>query len=137
MPPGNTPYCLPPAIQGIGHGVQLCTQDQIDSKTFGGFVDCRGAFHRGFFYRNGSNIRVVDWNNDHRRNRTIPAGQSVFVFPDQTTQLGFNGAFTAGDFNVPWLSIEDQQNLQCELIVYNNMQPSMPDITKQMGGLRI
>lgn len=130
-------YYPPPSIQGIGHGVQLCTQDQIASKTFGGYVDSRGAFQCGYFYRNGSNIRSVWWENDQRINRTIPAGQSPFIFPEQTTHLGFNGCFTEGDFNVPWLTIEAQQNLQRELIAYNNMQPCMPDITKQMAGLSI
>ena len=131
------PYCPPPFIQGIGHGVQLCTQDQIASKTFGGFVDRSGAFHCGYFYRNGSNIRAACWENDARRNRTIPAGQSVFVFPHQTTQLGFNGNFTAGNFNFPWFNPNHQQRLQHELIAYNNMQPNMPNFTKQMAGLRI
>ena len=131
------PYCPPPFIQDIGHGVQLCTQDQIASKTFGGFMDRSGAFHFGYFYRNGSNIRVAFWKNDQRWNRTIPARQSVLVFPDQTTQLGFKGAFTTENFNFQWFNTNHQQVLQHELIAYNNMQPSMPDFTKQMAGLPI
>ncbi len=132
-------YSLPPPIQDIGYGVQFVSQNNITSKTLVCFVDGNGVLRYGFAYKNGSNLRVVSWEDEQRHNRTIPSGQSIFAFPELVTQKEFgNKNFNAADFNFPPFTPVAQQQIQQELMAYNNNQKIEDDnFVKQMAGLNI
>ncbi|XP_078343187.1 uncharacterized protein LOC144628939 [Oculina patagonica] len=132
-------YSLPPPIQDIGYGVQFVSQNNIASKTFVCFVDGNGVLCYGFAYKNGSNLRVVSWEDEQRHNRTIPSGQTIIGFPERVTKKGFgNKNFNEADFNFPSFNPIAQQHLQQELMAYNNNQKIEDDnFVKQMAGLNI
>ena len=112
------PHSLPPNVQGIGHGIQLSSQGAIQSGTLGCYLDAKGAFHYGYFYLNGSNNRVVTWEDDHRVNRTVNRSAPIFLFSDVITPNSFRASlFRSEDFNFPWLDAAAQVDLQNELSV--------------------
>ena len=119
-------------IQGIGHGASFSSQNQIASKTLVCYQDARGMLHHGFAYLNGSNVRVVCWENDKQKNKTIPHGASILVFLEEVTQKSFGQDFNAQDFNFPWFNTSVQQNAQNALIDWNYEQ-----VVQGMAGLGI
>ncbi|KAL9959326.1 hypothetical protein ACROYT_G032640 [Oculina patagonica] len=101
--------------------------------------DGNGVLCYGFAYKNGSNLRVVSWEDEQRHNRTIPSGQTIIGFPERVTKKGFgNKNFNEADFNFPSFNPIAQQHLQQELMAYNNNQKIEDDnFVKQMAGLNI
>ena len=66
----NMFHVLAPNIQEIEHGVKLCAQDEIESKTLVCYLDSEG-FHYGFAYKNGTNLRVVCWEGNERDRKSV------------------------------------------------------------------
>lgn len=128
------PYLLPPSVQDIGHGIQLSSQGGIESKTFGCYSDAMGIFHYGYIYKNGSNYRVVSWENGQRKNRTVPRWAPIFVFPEVVTPYPFSSPnFSAGDFTFSWLHAKAQLDLQNELIARQKWE--LDNLIYRMAGL--
>lgn len=94
---------LPTSVRDIGHGVRICSQDQIKSKTLVCYLDANEVLHYGFAYPNGSNVCVVCWENNKRRNKTIPRGASIIEFREEVTTKKSKDDFYARDFEFSWL----------------------------------
>lgn len=129
-------HVLAPVIQEIGNGVRLSGQDEIASRTFVCFLDRNLGFHYGFGYKNGSNLRVVCWENNNRRNRTVPKGAFVIAFDQVTTRNAFN-AVNATDFDNPWFGDNEQGNVREELRALNRKQDRVADLIQRIAGLTI
>ena len=80
----------------------MLSQNYIQSRTLVCFLDSSGNLHDGFAYRNGSNLRVVCWQNNERTNRTVPKGNLVIAFKECQTPESFGHYFGPNDFNMPW-----------------------------------
>lgn len=100
----NMSYPLAPTVPALNHGVEVSSQNDIQSGTLVSFLDSRCNFHYGFAYRNGSNLRVACWENETRRNKTVPKGDCVIAFKGCQTQRGFGRTFVAADYNIPWFT---------------------------------
>lgn len=106
----------------------------IPSKTFGCYLDATGTFRFGYIYRNGSNYRVVSWENGQRVNRTVPRWASIFVFNEVTTPYPFSSPnFNANDFTFPWFDPTAQMNLRNALMAWQKME--LVHLTSQMAKL--
>ena len=113
-------YVIPPCVQDLGHGVQFFYQGGIPTKTFGCYLDAKGIFHCGYFYRNGSNYRVVCWEDSQRVNKTVPRKASIFVFSEVTTPYPFNSPnFGASNFSFTWF---DPTAVQNALMAWSKME---------------
>ena len=127
-------YVIPPCVQDLGHGVHLFYQGGIPSKTFGCYLEAKGIFRFGYFYRNGSNYRVVCWENGQRVNRTVPRWASIFVFTKVTAPHSFSSPnFSASDFDFIWFDSAAQMNLQKALMAWQRME--MIKLTCEMAKL--
>ena len=124
------PYSLHPSVQDIGYGIQFSPQGAIQSGTLGCYLDAKGYFHYGYFYLNGSNNRVVTWEDGHRVNKTVNRWAPVFLFDDVRTPYSFSSPnFSSVDFNFPWL-YKAQVDLQNEL-----RAQEFHNVTSRMAGL--
>jgi len=129
-------YSMPPCVQDIGHGIQLCRfPGEIESKTFGCYLDAKGKFHAGYIYRNGSNYRVVCWEDGQRTNRTVPRRGPVFRFSVVTPRPFRSADFTARNFEFPWFCPTTQVNLQNELMALQKME--MDNLANRIGRLSV
>ena len=135
----NLFHVLATTIQDIGHGVKLCAQDDVESRTLVCFLDRNQALHFGFGYRKGSNLRVVCWENDNRRNKTVPKGALIIAFNEVITPKAFTLNFTANDFlfTAYWFDVNAQNNVRNELIALYDKQDRVADITERIAGLTI
>lgn len=126
-------------IRDIGHGVRLSRQDEIEPRTLVCFLDRNRGFHYGFAYRNGSNLRVVCWEGDRRRNRTVPKGTFIIAFDTVTTQNAFN-RINGNDFENhvrPWFDNNKQQNVEGELRALDNKEDRVNDLIERIAGLTV
>ena len=120
----------PDSFQDIGHGIQFSSQGAIESRMLGAYRGAKGTFHFGYFYLNGSNNRVVSWENGHRVNRTVNRWTPVILFKDVITPYSFKSSkFSSEDFNLPWL-YKAQVDLQNEL-----KAQEFHNVTSQMARL--
>jgi len=68
-------------------------------------------------YRNGSNYRVMTWEDEQRRRRTVRSGAPMFVFDEVMTPYPFDSPrFIAEDFNPSWFYANVQVSLQNALM---------------------
>ena len=133
----NMFHVLADAIQGIRHGVRLSRQDDIASKTLVCFLDRNGGFHFGFGYENGSNLRVVCWENNTEVKKTVPKGAFVIAFHQQTTGKAIKEAFDENDFAIEWFSQAVQNDVKDKLIALNHKQDRLSDLIERLAGLTI
>lgn len=133
----NMYHVLADNIEELGHGVQLCPQDGIASKTLVCFLDDNGAFHFGFGYKNGSNLRVVCWENGARLNKTTPKADNIIAFHEVTTMKAFGGNFNANDFDFQWFDDAARQNAENELVALRGKQDRISKIVKGTVNLTI
>jgi len=127
-------YVIPPYVQDIGHEVQLFSQGQIASKTFGCYLDATGTLRYGYIYRNGSNYRVASWENGQTVYRTVHRLAPIFVFNEVTTTHPLKSPhFTANDFTFPWFDLRAQMDLQNELMAWKKME--LDNVAIQMAKL--
>ena len=124
-------------IRDIGHGVRLCDQKNVESKTLVCFLDRNGVLHFGFGYKNGSNFLVVCWEDNGRRNRSVPKGALIIAFVAVVTQNSFRHNFTADDFQFQWLDVNAQNNVRDDLIALKDKEDRVADITARLAGLTI
>ena len=80
-------------------------------KTLVCFLDRNQALHFGFGYRNGSNLRVVCWEDNNRRSKTVSKGGLIIAFA--------------------------QDNVRDEVRSLNRRQDRVADITERLAGLNI
>lgn len=131
-------YILGPTVRALNHGFEVSSQNDIQSRTLVCYLDAWGNFHYGFAYRNGSNLRVVCWEDDTRRDKTVPYRNSVIAFKGYQTDGGFGHNFVAADFNIPWFGNTIRRRVKEELEALH----SKPDVTldatiKGLAGLAI
>ena len=88
-------------------------------------------FTLGFGYKNGSNLRVVCWENNIKRNKTVPSGALIIAFDEETTLKAIGRNFNADDFGftADWFSNDAQDNVRDELRSLNRRQDRVADIT--------
>lgn len=124
---------LPPDVQDIGYGIQFSSQGVSESGTLGCYLDADGDFHYGYFFLNGSNNRVVTWEDEQRVNRTVNRWAPIFLFNDVMTPYSFSSSsFSSEDFDFPWLDAA-QESLQNELKARENSE--FHEFTSQMAKL--
>ena len=136
----NLFHILAPKIQDIGHGVRLCGQGDVASQTLVCFLDKNGALRFGFGYKNGSNFRVVCWENNIRKNRVVTKGAFIIAFDEETTLKSRDHGFDANDFlqfTAVWFDANAQDNVRDELIALNAKQDKVADLIVRMAGLTI
>ena len=107
----NVLHVLAPTFEDIEHGVRLCAQDDVQSRTLVCFLDRNQALHFGFGHRNGSNLRVVCWEDNNRRSKTVPKGGLIIAFA--------------------------QDNVRDEVRSLNRRQDRVADITERLAVLTI
>ena len=133
----NMFHILADNVEQLNHGVTLLSQNEIQSKTLVSFLDSHGDFFYGFAYNNGSNVRVICWdeNEEGRINKTVPKGNYVLAFLQQTTQKRFKEEFVADDFNIPWLDDDARHIIQEELIALIDKQDRLDDVVDSLARL--
>lgn len=131
-------YILSSTVQALNHGVEVSSQNDIQSRTLVCYLDACGNFHYGFAYRNGSNLRVACWEDDTRRNKTVPYGDSVIAFKEYQTDGGFGHKFVAADFNIPWFGNTIRRRVEEELQAFHSKPDMKLDATiNGLAGLAI
>ena len=132
-------HVLSKNVQDIGHGVMLAKQDDIDSKTLVCFSDKRGAFHFGYGYKCGGSLRVVCWEEDAKKLRTVPAGLSVIAFSGIRTWKNFNAEnFQSGDFLFKdWFDDEKKRAAEEELQALIRKEEMISDAVDLLARLNI
>ena len=135
----NVFHVLAPTIEDTEHGVRLSAQDDVQSRTLVCFLDRNQALHFGLGYRNGSNLRVVCWEDNNRTNKTVPKGALIIAFDEETTCKATSHNFNAGDFGftADWFNNDAQGNVRDELISLIRRQDRVADITERLAGLNI
>ena len=129
-------YMLPSCVQDLGHGVRLSSHGRIRSKTFVGYVDAYGTLRLGYIYKNGSNYRIVSWEDEQRRSRALSRREQIIEFADVMTPHSFaSRKFSPEDFNHPWLDDDAQASLQAALMACR--QREIDSFIHQMRGLSI
>lgn len=130
---GMVPYLLPLNVLKLGHGIQLSSQGEIESKTFGCYLDNMGGFCYGYVYKNGSNFRVVRWKDGQRINGTVPrSGQMILVSEISTPYSFKSSSFNASHFNFPWIDQTALMNIRNALLEMN-----LDYLNYGMAGLKI
>ncbi|KAK3747985.1 hypothetical protein QZH41_003960 [Actinostola sp. cb2023] len=124
-------------VRNLGKGARLTNQDGIVSRHLVCFLDSGEEFHFGFGYRNGSNVRVVCWENGAKKNKTTTRGTFIIIFDDVITPNGRNGNFTANDFKFAWFNDAAQTNAKKELLLAVERGEEISDIIDRMAGLTI
>lgn len=134
----NMFHVLAPNIQEIGRGVKLCGQDEIASRTLVCYLDGRERFHYGFGYKNGTNLRVVCWEGNGRRDKAAPKGAFIIAFNDQIIEASFHEV-NANDFDKVrgWFDDEKQQNVREELVALIDKHDRVNDLIGRLAGLTI
>eukprot|EP00735_Rhodelphis_limneticus_P003743 TRINITY_DN15256_c0_g1::TRINITY_DN15256_c0_g1_i1::g.30853::m.30853 TRINITY_DN15256_c0_g1::TRINITY_DN15256_c0_g1_i1::g.30853 ORF type:complete len:103 (-),score=14.68 TRINITY_DN15256_c0_g1_i1:663-971(-) len=80
----NINHILADRVQELGHGVTLMQQCDIESKTFGCYLDGKGEVRSGYFFKNGSNVRVVTRDkNGNMKKTAVPRGKLVLSFVEE------------------------------------------------------
>jgi len=131
-----SPYEMPPCVQDIGHGIQLRRfPGEIESKTFGCYLDAKGNMHAGYMYKNGCNYRVVCWEDGQRINRVVPRSGPVFTFNQVTANSFKSPDFKASNFEFPWFGPPTQRFLQNEMMALQKME--MDNFAYRMGRLSL
>lgn len=133
----NINHVLADNIQELEHGVRLSPQGSIDSGTLVCFLDSNGQLHFGFSYKNGSNLLVICWENNARRNKTPPKGAFIIAFDQELTQKKRKGNFTEADFNFQWFNANAQQNVADELRALNNKRDKVKELIERLAGLTV
>lgn len=134
----NIFHVLADDIQEIGHGVRLCGQDEIASGTLVCFLDSHERLHYGFGYRNGSNLRVVCWEENRRKNKTVSRGVFIIAFTEDTSGVSFNAVNANHFYNVfQWFDEGKRQNVTAELVALNNKKDIVNDLIERLAGLTI
>lgn len=129
-------YKLPRSVQDLGHGIRPSSQGRIRSKTFVCYRDGNGILRYGYIYRNGSNYRLVSWEDEQRINRAVSRGAQIIEFADVLTPYSFaSPMFSADDFNPPWFDADAQASLQTALMAWQ--QSEFDSFIHQMNGLSI
>ena len=108
-------------------------------KTLVCFLDRNQALHFGLGYRNGSNLRVVCWEDNNRTNKTVPKGALIIAFDEETTWKAISRNFNADDFGftADWFNNDAQDNVRDELISLTRRQDRFADITERLADLTI
>ena len=128
------PYMLPPDVQDLGHGIRPSSQGRIQSRTFVCYIDANGILRSGYIYRNGSNYRLVSWEDGQRKNRAVFRGAQIIEFADVVTPYPFASPnFSAEDFNPPWLGANVQASLRTALMA--RQQVEFDSFIHRMGRL--
>lgn len=134
----NMFHVLADNVRDIGHGIEVVKQDAIDSKTLVCYLDKEGGFHFGFCYKNGSNLRVVCWENQAIRFRTSYKGSYVIAFTGRVlTQHNIKGDFTADDFNFDWFGQEQQDAVKEELLALIRKKDAISNVVDLLSQLTI
>lgn len=127
---------LPPDVQVLGHGIRLSSQGRIRSKTFVCYMDANGILRFGYIYKNGSNYRLVSWEDEQRINRAVSRGAQIIEFADVVTTYSFGSPwFREEDFNPPWFDADAQVSLQTALMAWQ--QREFDSFIHQMDRLSI
>ena len=130
------PYVLPADVQDLGHGIRLSSHGRIQSKKFACYIDANGTLRFGYIFRNGSNYRLVSWEDEQRINRAVSTGAPIIEFADVVTPYPFASPnFSAEDFNPPWLGADVQVSLRTALMAWH--QREFDSLFHQMGRLSI
>lgn len=110
-------HILSKRVHDIGHGVMLCKQDDIESMTLVCFLDRRGIFHHGFGYKNSGTIRVVCWEEEMKKLRSVAEGSFLIAFTGIKTWKQFDAEnFQSGDFLFKdWFDDEKKRAVEEEL----------------------
>jgi len=126
-------------VQDIGHGVTLLKQSEIESKSLVCFLDKRGVFHYGYGYKCGSNLRVVCWEEDEKKLRTVPEGSFVIAFTGIRTWKQFDAAnFQSGDFLFKdWFDDEKKGAVEEELKTLIKKEEMICDAVDLLSQLHI
>lgn len=131
-------YNLSPAVRALNHGVEVSSQNDIQSRTLIAFLDSRSNFHYGFAYKNGSNLRVACWEDGTRRNTTVPKGNYVIAFKEYQTYGGIGHNFVASDFNIPWFGNTIIRRVREELeALHSNPEIKLDATINGLAGLAI
>ena len=135
----NLLHVLAKSVQDIGHGVMLANQDDIESKTLVCFLDKRGVFHYGYGYKCGSYLRVVCWEDDAKKLRTVPVGSFLIVFTGIRTWKQFDAEnFQSGDFLFKdWFDDEKKQAVEQELQGLINKEEMISDAVDLLAQMNI
>lgn len=134
----NMFHALADTVQQIEHGVRLSSQHDIASGTLVCFLDAKEIFHFGFGYKNGSNLRVLCWENNRRKSKTVPKGAFVIAFTEETTLKAFSANnFNAADFRFDWFDVNVRDNVRIELIAFKDKQERVDDLIERLAGLTI
>lgn len=125
-------------IQDMGRGVKLCGQDEIASKTLVCFLDTHKGFHYGFGYKNGSNIRVVCWEENKRQDKTVPTGVFIIAFTEETCGVSFKEV-NANHFKkvTEWFDDDKQKDVKKELVALNKKKDRVDDLAGQLARLTV
>ena len=90
----------------------------------------------GYIYKNGSNYRIVSWEDGQRINRALSRGEQIIEFADVVTPHSFaSPRFSPEDFNPPWLDDGARASLQAALMALQ--QREIDSFIHQMRGLSI
>ena len=132
-------HVLGKSVQDIGHGVMLAKQDDIDSKTLVCFSDKRGAFHFGYGYKCNGRLRVVCWEEDGKKLRTVPEGSFVIAFTGIRTWKQFDAEnFQSGDFLFKdWFDDEKKRAVEEELQALIKKEEMIYDAVDLLARLNI
>ena len=133
-------HALAKSVQDIGHGaVMLAKQDEIDSKTLVCFLDKSGVFHYGYGYKSGGSLRVVCWEEDAKKLRSIPEGSYVIGFTAIRTWKPFDAEnFQSGDFLVKdWFDDEKKRAVEEELQTLIKKEEMISDAVDLLARLPI
>lgn len=134
----NMFHVLAPNIQQIGRGVKLCGQEAIESGTLVCFLDRHQRLHYGFAYKNGSNLRVVCWEGNRKKNKTVFKGVFIIAFTEVTSGVSFNEVNVNLLNNVRnWFDERNQQNVKEELVALNNKKDIVNEIIERLPDLTI
>lgn len=129
-------HILAQPVQDLAHGVEVSSQDDIDSKSLVCYLDSSLNFHYGFAFKNGSNLRVVCWENNGKKKKTVPKGSFVIAFKDCTTQNKLQDV-NAQDFNIDWFNEAAKEKVQNELEALHGKRDELDDTINRLAGLTI
>ena len=130
-------HVLAPAVGNLGHGVELSSQNDINSKTLVCYLDSSLNFHYGFAFKNGSNLRVICWENNVKRIKTVPKANFVIAFKGYQTQKGPRDIFVRYDFDIPWFGAGATQDAKNELVGLHALRNELNDLINRLAGLNM
>ena len=135
----NLLHVLAKSVQDIGHGVMLANQDDIESKTLVCFLDKRGVFRYGYGYKCGSYLRVVCWEEDAKKLRTVPVRSFLIAFTGIRTWKQLDAEnFQSADFLFKdWFDDEKKQAVKQELQGLINKEEMISDAVDLLAQMNI